>query len=238
MSFTEVAGVANLDLGGGKDGGNSWGDLNNDGCLDLAVNRNDRGRMYIQDKDGSNNCLGTFTDVTDSHLNSWDADLERSAIWGDFNNDGYLDFAHNENSRIRIYLNRGPAGSGIREEIAAANLGLDYSFGLNNDNDPNFELDNENDPNHNTFNIEGMMWVDYNLDGWLDLIADNHESGTFALQKIVPTDVATCYSTGFNEQLQSETGLSQLLGGADGDFSATADYDDDGDQDILLRKEK
>ena len=94
-----------LDTAGGKEGGMSWGDFNEDGCLDLLVNTRDDelgSRIYLQNTSGG--CAGTFTDVSSCLLaapGTVDARF-RSALWGDVNNDGP--------SRPRAELSRGRRG--------------------------------------------------------------------------------------------------------------------------------
>ncbi|HEY0551337.1 MAG TPA: FG-GAP-like repeat-containing protein, partial [Verrucomicrobiae bacterium] len=69
----------------GKFSGAAWGDYDNDGFLDLFV------RTY-----GPNNALyhnnrdGTFTKVTASVITT-DASHSYAAVWGDYDNDGWLD---------------------------------------------------------------------------------------------------------------------------------------------------
>ena len=71
--------------------GIAWGDYNNDGFLDLYIARgNLSGNGTLLDTLYRNNGDGTFTDVTQqagpiAHGNKW------AAIWGDYNNDGFLD---------------------------------------------------------------------------------------------------------------------------------------------------
>jgi len=108
QQFTEIAVSVGLNTSGNKDGGVAWGDFNNDGCLDLIVNTSTGAetRLYLSDCNLPN---PTFTDVTDSlaaglSLNT----LERSVVWADCNNDGYLDFARNKDNKIEVYLNKGP----------------------------------------------------------------------------------------------------------------------------------
>ena len=52
QQFTEIADSVGLKTPNSKDGGVSWGDFNNDGCLDLIVNT-DAGvegtRLYLSD---------------------------------------------------------------------------------------------------------------------------------------------------------------------------------------------
>jgi enediyne biosynthesis protein E4 len=64
----------------------AWGDYNNDGWLDLfiGVHRNGRNSLYENNRDG------TFTRVQ-TNIISTDPVTPFHAVWGDYDNDGYLD---------------------------------------------------------------------------------------------------------------------------------------------------
>ncbi|MGB0424824.1 MAG: FG-GAP repeat domain-containing protein, partial [Flavobacteriales bacterium] len=187
---------------------------NNDGCLDLIVNTSDgtnRTRLF------QNNCNypnPTFTDVTASLapqlLNNT---LDRSAVWGDFNNDGYVDFARNVSWKIEVYQNQGPMGSPA------------WSFGQA-DHSPNYSATTLN----GGFNTEGLAWVDYNGDGFLDLIVENHNYGIDILRN--PADC----SANFFHITPNSSSLGLPTWATDGDYMSTSDFNDDGWVDILARK--
>ena len=233
-TFTEQAASKGLNLDGRKDGGFTFADFNNDGYLDLILNTktNDtlhRSRLYFSS--GPPNY--TFTDVTNTHALGLVATgleggstVERCGVAGDLNHDGYLDFIRNSANRFELYLNNGP-GSG-------------YTFGQGPNQDPNFQLStpntgSSNPPNGipNGMNTEGIGFFDYDNDGDLDIMIENHNwgidiyrneiipSGTFSL-----THVTT--GTGF------PLGLDQTA--VDGDYASVTDFDDDGYIDIVARK--
>ncbi len=120
-AFTQVS--VGLETQGSKDGGVAWGDFNNDGCLDALVNTDNAiapdmyTRLYRSDCDPVN---PSFTDVTVALAIGLEANkTERSALWGDLNNDGMLDIAVNGAARIEVYFNNGP-GAGFSFGIAGA----------------------------------------------------------------------------------------------------------------------
>lgn len=137
--------------------GVAWGDYNNDGYLDLFVTC---GATKIVPPGAltpvlyHNNGDGTFTDVTtraglNADTNSY------SAVWGDFDNDGYLDlfvpaigFGNGPNAN-RLYYNN---GDGTFTDVAES-TGLQLNDGVS----PHL----------------GASWGDYDNDGFLDLVIKN-----------------------------------------------------------------
>ncbi len=214
QTFTNVAAAANVDIGGNKDGGVSFADFNNDGCLDLLVNTNDHGRRsrLLQ-----NNCdypNPTFTDVTASLAPALlDRTCERSAMWGDFNNDGYIDFMRNTSGRLQVFRNRGPSAT------------PPWSFGDAVGN-PDYEITGL----AGGFNSEGLAWVDYNGDGFLDIMLENHNFGVDIL--LNPGDC----SANFIHITPNSNPLGLYISATDGDYMSASDYNDDGWVDLLCRK--
>ncbi|MDA8693005.1 FG-GAP-like repeat-containing protein [Saprospiraceae bacterium] len=230
-TFTEQAASKNINLDGRKDGGLTFADFNDDGYLDLFVNTNQddidhRSRLYFSSGPPAYN----FTDVTTTHaaglLDDVGYALERSAVAGDIDNDGDIDMIRNTSSRFELYLNNG-AVSG-------------YTFGVGPDQEPNFFLvtPNNNSPNPrngipNGMNTEGIGLFDYDNDGDLDIMIENHNwgidiyennvipSGTFSLSHVTPGNTIAL-------------GLPQRA--TDGDYASVTDVNDDGYIDIIARK--
>ena len=136
--------------------GIAWGDYNNDGLLDLYVASGNEGSGPFKAFLYRNNGNGTFTDVTQqagvgSTSNSW------APIWGDYDNDGFLDLfvtvagtgalgASPGNANLLFHNN----GNGTFTNVAAAE---------------GVELDDGGVTLH-----RAAAWGDYNNDGFLDLI--------------------------------------------------------------------
>jgi hypothetical protein len=90
--------------------GCAWGDYDNDGWLDLFVPHTS---AFNQQGDDSNDALyhnngdGTFTRLGRGSF-SFDGQINDSAAWGDYNNDGFLDlFVAAINAKSGFYKNNG-----------------------------------------------------------------------------------------------------------------------------------
>ncbi|MDO8365595.1 MAG: FG-GAP-like repeat-containing protein, partial [Saprospiraceae bacterium] len=118
----------------------NWVDVNNDGFLDLFVcNQFGQDLLHVNKGDG------TFTTnfIGGTNHTSW------SSNWGDYDNDGDLDL---------ITIGFWSTDSRFWENIGQGNLSDATA------NHPNIFPTETNGSNSN-----GIVWVDYNRDGWLDL---------------------------------------------------------------------
>ncbi len=221
-AFTNVATNASehagsdLAISGSKDGGFAWGDINEDGYLDVVVNTRINGtgtRVLISDPSDPTNPV--FSDLSADYCQHCTQNFrERSALLADLNNDGYVDLVRNTSRNgLDIYLNQGPDSS--------------YAFGIGTNNAPNKQIVSS-DFHDNKVNTEGILAADYNNDGWLDLIIENHNFGIDLFEN--PGD-------GTANFICIDPSLTGLPSSAkDGDYAACVDFDNDGDLDIIARK--
>jgi hypothetical protein len=140
-------------MGPGTSGkGLAWGDYNNDGFVDLYVTRGAVATGSYSNTLYRNNGDGTFTDVSAAAgvaatTNTW------SAIWGDYDNDGFLDLfvtcagptAKGPGNANFLYHNNGDGTFTNRAAAEGVELRDDASL------------------------HKGSAWVDYDNDGFLDL---------------------------------------------------------------------
>ena len=86
----------------------SWGDIDNDGCLDLFFS-NRTTNTSISNYLFKNNCNGGFTNITQNAGISSDSRLTFGAAFFDYNNDGFQDIylINDKTSANRMYKNNG-----------------------------------------------------------------------------------------------------------------------------------
>ncbi len=146
---TTAAGLIHMNKGKGL----AWGDYNNDRLLDLFVARYEQDNGEFGGSLYRNNGDGTFTDVTVAAGvklagNNW------AALWGDYDNDGYLDLfltnsgdnADGPGNANRLFHNN---RDGTFTNVAAAQgVELQDNVSLH----------------------RAAAWADYDNDGFLDLI--------------------------------------------------------------------
>ena len=205
ISVSDTSGAGTL---GTKNAGMVWADFNNDGFPDLAVNVSTPPQSYLYYSDGGN--PPTFTDVTSTHIAGFVArGGTRSLLAADFDNDGTLDIVRT-GGRLEVYLNTGSP---------------EYTFGDAAQN-PNFEVDATTVTF--AFNIEGAGVLDFDDDGWLDVLFQNE--GGFRLLRNTGDAIL------FEHVDMSTTGIDPGpdMGGA-GDYVAVTDFDADGHADFAGR---
>jgi gliding motility-associated-like protein len=204
--FCEVGANVLLDMSGTKDGGFCWADYNNDGFLDVQVNSSS---AAIKNQLFYSNSGVFFNNVTATNAAGLDdVNKDRSAVAGDFNLDGNMDFAVSAFDRIEIWLNKGPLASPA------------YSFG-----------NATQAPNQSITSIpgglasEGMVLIDFDNDGDLDIIVDNQNFGV---------DILANNGSGNFTAVVATTGLPNA--GTNGDFAGAADFNNDGYVDVCIRR--
>ncbi|MCH8247650.1 MAG: VCBS repeat-containing protein, partial [Bacteroidetes bacterium] len=179
-----------------------------------------------------------FTDITSSASLAGISNTYGVA-WGDYNNDGYPDlYVSVANALYRNdgdgTFSAGPALTGNGRATHWADYDNDGNLDFFATSDAQLSLNNGN----NTFtlqnnatigitfisNLGDVSWLDYDNDGDLDIFAHN---GTTSGNYIYSNDGDGTFTT-----LQP-TGLNATSG--NGEVTGVADYDGDGDTDILFR---
>ncbi|MEW7290252.1 FG-GAP-like repeat-containing protein [Aquimarina sp. 2304DJ70-9] len=237
-TFTEltVAGLSNI-------GGTvAWGDYDNDGDLDILFLGGDLSGTALKIYTNTN---GTFTELATSGISGIGSG---SVNWGDYDNDGDLDFlltGYTGSEDIsKIYTNN----EGVFTELTSANLiGVSFSSAAWGDYDNDGDLDillagysgsttvSKIYTNNAgvftelaTANLPGIQhtdvaWGDYDNDGDLDVLLTGVTGGGIGVSKIYTNNAGT-----FAELATAN--LTGVLQGA----AAWGDYDNDNDLDILV----
>ncbi len=206
LAFVDEA----VDAGAGADGvkfaGAAFGDLDGDGCYALAVNRDGAPpALYRSD------CARppSYVDVT-AQLAPGLGPEERALAWGDLDHDGRADLVRS-----------GWSGTASAVEISFSH---GWSAPLGDAGSPSAVIDRSNGA---PMNLEGLGLVDFDADGWLDVMVQhegirlwrNPADGGASMEEVTtPADPRGLPLSDFN-----------------GDYATVADYDDDGDVDLLVR---
>lgn len=202
-AFTAIEGIP---TSGGLGGGNTWGDIDNDGDLDLVIAASPS-KMYINEE-------GTFEaqSIIDQPLDSFNF---WSPTLGDYNADGWLD----------LFLTH-PAGflpttnNAIRRK----------SLLLQNDGTGAFQevTDTPTDDEEAAYTVGS--WTDYDLDGDLDLFIGSGEVGFPSLDHIYINELSQTDTANLT-RLTTGALAEDMRDGQNWNF---IDYDNDGDLDAFV----
>ena len=222
-----------------------FGDYDNDGDLDVIITGTDALNNKIS-RICSNDGYGNF-DTLSMNLTG----VKGDAKWGDFNNDGYLDIfltgfdGTNRNSQLYLYKNNLDMFVTVPfvfEELSLSKVDLaDYNSdgfldilltGKNSSNQPKTIIyKNTNGTGfteipgtfHGVYN-GFCKWLDYDNDGDMDFIVSGDDDGSEI--------VAKAYKNNGGDNF-TEDGSIDIEGVKNGSIDA-ADYDNDGDMDIII----
>jgi hypothetical protein len=228
----------------GDSTGCAWGDYDNDGNLDLFVSNFGTPQNYLYHNNGD----GSFTRVTSGPIATDDANSE-GAIWGDYDNDGFLDLfvAVGLGGNDLLYRNNGDGSftkitSGPVVQSGGNSRGCAWG---DYDNDGYLDLFVANEQGQNNFLFHnngdgtfakitsgsivndggasfGCTWGDYDNDGFLDLFVANLNQNNF----LYHNNRDGTFTKMTSGRIVSDGGASQGC--------AWGDYDNDGFLDLFV----
>jgi Ca2+-binding RTX toxin-like protein len=207
-------------------GTSAWGDIDNDGDLDaLITGLDEQGKgtaaIYLNQHDSNDGIYDTFQ----TRIEIEGIERVHSTVWGDYDNDGDLDLLlsgydsdldGNRDYAVRIYQNNSDNGT--------VQFSLDLAF-----KDENGSATDSISLAGNTdlSKMPALVWDDFDNDGDLDIVVggqveERNNQATLYLNSIAE-DGSRVYTP-------AALSLPSII---DGSISSV-DYDNDGDQDLLI----
>ena len=182
--FADVTGTSfGAGIGNHETNGAAWGDIDNDGDLDLAVATINESRHLLYINDG----VGNFTEAGDSRGIELTTGLPTTAgtsfAMGDYDHDGYLDMYVTEwrdftttstDVQARLYRNRGAASPGFFEDVTnLAGVRMDILSGGNMGKGLSFT------PRFSDLDRDGLTDIAVVADAFSSKVFWNNGDGTF-----------------------------------------------------------
>jgi len=222
--------------------GSSWADINNDGLLDLLTYSSDNGHFQLFKQETNH----SFTKISGGDLVN-DNDNAITAIWSDYDNDGYSDLLIiSPAAPSRLYKNNGDETFSLAPGVALDANASNAAWGDYN-NDGNIDLylgatsmnvlyTNNGNGTFTEFtplsfeasagSFATATWGDYNNDGFLDLLSSGFGSNT----RLFFRDASNPSSLIFTKVITEKINDTQAI-----HLGATQfDYDNDGLLDIAM----
>ena len=219
-TFVDATAEAGLQHNYGYGIGCLAADYDNDGDADLYLTNFGRNQLYRNDGDG------TFTDVT-SHAGVGDGNWSVSASFGDFDLDGHLDLYVANYLDYQLETAHACFLQGVHIYCGPHEYPGARDTLYRNNGDGTFTDVTTRAGVHNTGKGLGVLFTDYNNDGYPDIFVANdavpdflyrnNKNGTF-------TDVAVAAGVAYNSEGRATASMG----------IASGDYDNDGIQDLFV----
>ena len=219
-TFVDATAEAGLQHNYGYGMGCLAADYDNDGDADLYLTNFSRNQLYRNDGDG------TFTDVT-SHAGVGDGNWSVSASFGDFDRDGHIDLYVTNYLDYQLETAHACFLQGVHIYCGPHEYPGARDTLYRNNGDGTFTDVTTRVGVHNTGKGLGVLFTDYNNDGYPDIFVANdavpdflyrnNKDGTF-------TDVAVPAGVAYNSEGRATASMG----------IASGDYDNDSIQDLFV----
>lgn len=257
--FTNVSAVVLPGISGISESSVAWGDYDNDNDLDFILTGTTAGSAKVSQiwRNGTTGSTGAFSNVTASIAPGLPGVNESTVSWGDYDNDNDLDILLIGNDMddigiLQIWKNNISGSSGAFVKIETSITQLYGGSGAWGDYDNDGDLDIvasgvdeaalnivtllwKNEGNGNFTKVDALLpgvtfhpaisWNDYDSDGDLDLLL----AGT-SLENNSLVRVADIWKNHEGSFIAIGAGLTPV----NGVCADWADYDNDGDPDLIL----
>ena len=219
-SFVEVAGAAGVDHRGYGQAA-AWGDYDNDGFVDLVVTNYGENLLYRSRGNG------TFAEITATAGVGAKHGFWAGASWGDYDRDGDLDlyvagYVKYHFDPAHVHTATKQYDSLIPASLNPATYSPEHNLLYHNDGVKFTERGREAGVANTTGRSLSASWCDFDDDGWIDLYVANDvsENALFLNQ-----------ANGSFADISHSAWVADYRGGMG---LAVADWDADGDQDLLV----
>jgi hypothetical protein len=259
FNFTDVTTLVGISAHGGMSMGASWADVNRDGFLDLYIcnysaENGPTNEFYLSNGDGTFSEMTSIAGIGDGSRASF------QSTFPDIDMDGWPDlFVSNDRVPYLNGMYRNKAtGEGTFMDVSLPSgtaIGIDAMSNTVGDFDNDGDLDIYQ-TNHEAGNVLfvndgngvfedmavsygvvvnricwGALWLDQDLDGWLDLYVATSPLNNTAQTNIFPDRFFTNVS-GVGFALRDDSGFADHISRSY--CAATADFDNDGAPDIAI----
>lgn len=218
-TFTDVSEISQAGISNWGNGA-AWGDIDNDGWIDLVVTAYGTNTLF------RNNRNGTFTDISIQSGIGAETGFWAGASWGDYNKDGFIDlyvcgyveYESQETENIsRQYAAEVP--SSINPSSFAPSRNLLY---LNNGNNTFSEVAVKAGVSNENGRSLSATWCDFDEDGWPDLYVANDVSDNVFFRNLRNGTFDEISHSAFVADYRGSMGL------------AVGDWDRDTDMDMFI----
>lgn len=243
--FTNGTGKAKLGNNNQIAGGASWADVDNDGDLDVFIANQNTPSVVLRNNNG------VFTKVQSvlrADMTAEEAVTQtEGGVWVDFNRDGRLDlYVVRDGAPNQLFKNTGifnlvNVGASAKVDVNSTGRSAVVAD-FNNDNFPDIFVVNFNRPNKLYINNGNETFRDVSTSagvggagpGQQAVVADYDQDGDTDLFVVNSGAASILYRNIGNLKFQKATAVAGLAGPKNAKSASFADYDNDGDDDLLL----